>query len=72
MPSGWMVTRPSKPGDAIEFPRTEFDQIAPRFSPSSRFIAYRSNETGRNEVHVRPFDPDTGAVLAGTSVEFIA
>ena len=57
---------PSEPGDAIEFPRTEFDQMAPRLSPNSRFLAYRSNESGRNEVHVRPFDPSaTGAVPTG-------
>ena len=40
--------------------------MAPRLSPNSRFLAYRSNESGRNEVHVRPFDPSaTGAVPAG-------
>ncbi len=32
-----------------------------RFSPDNRFIAYFSNESGRNEVYVRPFDPSAGA-----------
>jgi len=31
-----------------------------RFSPNDRFVAYFSNESGRNEVYVRPFDPSAG------------
>ncbi len=29
----------------------------PRLSPDSRFLAYVSNQSGKNEVYVRPFDP---------------
>lgn len=32
---------------------TEFDEFAPRFSPDGRWIAYVSNESGRDEVYVR-------------------
>jgi Tol biopolymer transport system component len=28
-----------------------------RFSPDSRYVAYTSNETGKTEVYIRPFDP---------------
>jgi serine/threonine-protein kinase len=34
------------------------DDYLPRFSPDGRWIAYRSNESGTNEIYVRPF-PDT-------------
>ena len=34
---------------------TEFNEWAARFSPDMRWIAYASNESGRNEVYVRPF-----------------
>jgi len=31
-----------------------FDQMNARFSPNGRWLAYVSNETGRNELYVRP------------------
>jgi hypothetical protein len=31
-----------------------------RFSPDSRLVAYVSDESGRNEVYVRPFNPSSG------------
>jgi Tol biopolymer transport system component len=50
-----------KPGP---FLRTPFTEMAGRFSPGPeghpRWIAYVSNESGRNEVYVRAF-PDSGA-----------
>jgi Tol biopolymer transport system component len=47
--SGW---RAGKPYSFSSAPFTEFE---PMFSPDGRWIAYQSNETGRNEVYVRPF-----------------
>jgi len=38
----------------------QFTSITARFSPDGRWIAYSSNESGKNEVSVRPFDPATG------------
>ena len=38
----------------------QFSSITARFSPDGRWIAYTSNESGKNEVSVRPFDPATG------------
>ena len=38
----------------------KFNSITARFSRDGRWIAYTSNESGKNEVSVRPFDPVTG------------
>lgn len=38
----------------------QFNSITARFSPDGRWIVYNSNESGKNEVSVRPFDPATG------------
>jgi serine/threonine-protein kinase len=37
------------------FLRTPFTESHPRISPDGRWLAYRSNESGRFEVYVRPF-----------------
>jgi hypothetical protein len=42
---------------------TAFAEQNAGFSPDSRWVAYDSNESGRQEVYVRPFSP--GAALAG-------
>jgi serine/threonine-protein kinase len=48
----------------IEIARSPSQIQGPRLSPDSRFVAYISNESGRQEVYVRPFTPP-GAVQAG-------
>jgi dipeptidyl aminopeptidase/acylaminoacyl peptidase len=40
--------------------QTQFDEEHGRFSPDGRWVAYTSNESGRQEVYVQPF-PATGA-----------
>ena len=47
--AGW------KPGKPTVFLRTPANEQVPTFSPDGRWIAYYSDETGRNEVYVRPF-----------------
>ncbi len=47
--SGW------KPGKPSVFLNGPFAEREPVFSPDGRWLAYWSNETGRNEVYVRPF-----------------
>jgi serine/threonine-protein kinase len=44
-----------KPGGPEVFLQTPYDEITPRFSPDGRWVAYRSNESGTNQIYVRPF-----------------
>jgi hypothetical protein len=44
----------------IPFLRANFDQREGRFSPDGRWVAYRSAESGRGEIYVRPFPPPPG------------
>jgi len=41
----------------IEIFRSKSQVTGPRLSPDDKFVAYISNETGRNELYVRPFNP---------------
>ena len=47
--TGW------KPGKATAFLAAPYIEGSPQFSPDGRWIAYISNESGRNEIYVRPF-----------------
>jgi Tol biopolymer transport system component len=48
-------------GEKKPFPflRSEFNEGDGRFSPDGRWVAYMSDESGRYEIYVRPFDPDS-------------
>ena len=53
------------------FLRTRFDEFGPEFSPDGKWLAYVSNESGRNEVYVMTF-PGPGpkrqvSIRGGTS-----
>ena len=39
--------------------QTSFDETQGQFSPDARWLAYTSNESGRDEIYVRPF-PESG------------
>jgi len=43
-------------GPQVVWLQTRFDELHPAISPDIRWIAYTSDETGTNEVYVRPFD----------------
>lgn len=47
--SGW------KPGTPTVFLNSRFSESEPMFSPDGRWLAYVCNESGRDEVYVRPF-----------------
>jgi hypothetical protein len=47
---------------------TQFTSITARFSPDGRFIVYTSNESGQNEISIRPFDAATGSFGSPTVV----
>jgi serine/threonine-protein kinase len=44
-------------GEPVGILTTEFDESAPKISPDGEWLAYQSNESGRDEVYVRPY-PD--------------
>jgi dipeptidyl aminopeptidase/acylaminoacyl peptidase len=48
----WVVSPGSDP---VPFLLTSFDARSPRFSPDGKWIAYVSDESGRNDVYVQPF-----------------
>jgi serine/threonine-protein kinase len=50
----------TKAGQSELFLQTPAAELVPRFSPDGRWIAYRSNESGNNEIYVRPFPPGSG------------
>ena len=54
--------------------QTGFEENGGRFSPDGRWIAYHSNESGRNEVYVQPFPgpgPNTRiSTNGGTNVQW--
>ena len=50
---------------AVELLREDFQVFGARFSPDSRFLAYVSDESGRNEVYVRAFDRLSGRFSTG-------
>ena len=41
----------------IEVVRSQFPLLHARLSPDNRFVAFRSNESGKDEIWVRRFDP---------------
>jgi serine/threonine-protein kinase len=47
--AGW------KPGKPTVFLRSQSREAEPMFSPDGRWLAYSSNQSGRDEVYVRPF-----------------
>ena len=49
-----------KPGKPEPFLRTQFGEGNPEFSPDGRWIVYFSNESGTNEVYVRPASGEPG------------
>jgi Tol biopolymer transport system component len=51
----------------VELYRSKFQVLGARISPDNRFIAYRSNETGKNEIFVRAFNPSGATLPAAAS-----
>jgi len=46
-----------KAGKPEQFLKSSFADRVPSFSPDGRWLAYHSNESGKNEVYVRAFPP---------------
>ena len=45
--------------------KTQFNERGIRFSSDGKFFSYTSDESGRDEAYVRPFDPKTGTSPGG-------
>jgi serine/threonine protein kinase len=56
----WVL--PLKGGKPFPFATSPFNEIQPTFSPSGRWVAYASNESGRYEVYVARFPSGSGRV----------
>ena len=60
------LDRPDEPHTRLV--NTSFEEINAEFSTDGRWVAYQSNESGRNEIYVRPFpDVDGGRWQVSTS-----
>ena len=53
-------------GPATPIVTSPFNDIHPVFSPSGRWIAYSSDESGRYEVYVKPYPPNSSRVQIST------
>lgn len=53
----WLLSTDSNgaPGNAVPLLTSGFNEVAPRISPDGRWLSYVSDESGRDEVYVRPF-----------------
>jgi len=60
-------------GDKKPFPflHTEFDNDFGRFSPDGRWVAYQSDESGRNEIYVRTFTPGSSGAASDTGGKWL-
>jgi Tol biopolymer transport system component len=56
--------------DPVAFLATPANEAAPKLSPDGRFVVYQSDESGRDEIYVRPFPEGGGrwqaSVAGGT------
>jgi eukaryotic-like serine/threonine-protein kinase len=53
---------PERPGDPLKpvaFHQTQFNEGDAQFSPDDRWVAYNSDESGRDEIYVSPFSRPT-------------
>jgi eukaryotic-like serine/threonine-protein kinase len=53
------------------FLRNEFNNDFGRFSPNGRLVAYQSDESGRNEIYVRTFTPDSPTAASDTGGKWL-
>ena len=50
----------------IPYSQTSFREQGPTFSPDGRWIAYSSNETGRDEIYIAPYPGPGGRIAVST------
>jgi hypothetical protein len=62
METGWDIWILSREGGTEPFLHTPFNERYPEFSPDGRWLLYTSDESGREEVYVRPY-PEPGRTV---------
>jgi Tol biopolymer transport system component len=68
---GLWVLRLAGDKKPFQFLGSEFDSDDGQFSPDGNWVAYRSNESGRQEIYVRPFSPDVTAAASDTGGKWL-
>ena len=66
----WILPDPGGPVGASKpypFLQTDFNETNPAFSPDGHWLAYQSDESGRNEVYVTPFPGPGGKRQVSTA-----
>jgi Tol biopolymer transport system component len=58
---------PPVPGKAFPFLQTEFTEWGAKLSPDGKWLAYTSDETGRNEIYMQTFPSPGGKSQVSTS-----
>jgi Tol biopolymer transport system component len=60
-------------GDKKPFPflETEFNERYGQFSPDGRWVAYSSDESGRDEIYVRPFSSASGETASSAAGKWL-
>jgi serine/threonine-protein kinase len=61
----WVLDRETD-GNPTPWLSTDYLERAPAFSPNGRWVAYSSDESGRDEIYVRPFPGPGGRVTVST------
>jgi Tol biopolymer transport system component len=68
-PSGhWDIAVLPVGGNGKPFPvtQTSYDEMSSQFSPDGHWIAFESNESGRNEIYVQPFPNAAAKTIVST------
>ena len=56
-------------GTPVTLMATEFDETFAMVSPSGKWLAYRTTESGKPEVYVRDFNPDGTPVFGSEKIQ---
>ncbi|HSD64381.1 MAG TPA: protein kinase [Ignavibacteriaceae bacterium] len=65
--SGWDIVLLNEAGDKkpVELLASNFNEQFATFSPDMKWIAYTSDESGKEQLYIIPFNPDNPAKLSG-------
>ncbi len=59
----WLLRHEDRNRQGEPFADSTFDETAPAFSPDGRWIAYVSNQSGRNEIYIRAVQAQSQATM---------